>query len=453
MNYKKMISKVSCLGFALGLVAAGCASVEKAKLAHESPEDAIEEVASIERRLIGAQVDLKAPEPFFEGSEHLEEAREDFVEGDDADEILEEASYAKAYFLKAEKLSKDLSPQTNLLETREQVVSQRTVNSSDLMETFRDIDEDWRDTTDEFTDELSASDYSRLQRRYLDLETAFVQKRELSSVRVQLKQAEEMDMDDLAPTTYNRLSRELKAAENLISANVRNPENYRTSVNRAKSASNLMADVMKEFDSRGEDTSEEVVLALVAKNRKISTLNKSMNDLELEMINAEVDAMTMSGELNYKNRKLSDYQSRLDYQQAMNQVRKEFDDKDVAVFRQGDSLVIRMKNIKFDVGSSKIPSRAFGSLEKVKSIVEKFEAPQVVIQGHTDSTGPNKLNKSLSEQRAQAVAKFMSKDALDDTEVTPVGYGESRPIVSNNTEKGRSKNRRVDIVIKTKTSS
>ena len=439
------------MGFYLGmtLMGSGCASIEKADLMSQSPGEAINEVASMESQLIKNQVDLQAPNLFFEGAEHLDEAQEDFKDGDEASEVLEEASYAKAYFLKARAKSQKLRPQNTLLKARMDAVSQQHSQNQMLTEKLYELDEEWREASDNFSKELTASEFSRLQKSYIDLEIAFVQHRELSSARIQLEKAENKDMDDEAPTTYNRLKREIMAAENMISANVKAPASYLISVRRAKSASKLMADVMAEFDKRGSDTSENVILALVAKNRKITTLNKSMDELELEMINAEVDAMAIGGELKHKNEKLNNYQAELDYQNAMNTVKNQFNDDQVSVFRQGDALVIRMKNIKFNVGSSEIPQSALSSLDQVKSIVERFAAPSVIVQGHTDATGPNKLNKKLSEKRAQSVAKYLSGDSLPDTNFKSVGYGETKPIVSNNTKDGRAKNRRVDIVIKT----
>jgi outer membrane protein OmpA-like peptidoglycan-associated protein len=68
--------------------------------------------------------------------------------------------------------------------------------------------------------------------------------------------------------------------------------------------------------------------------------------------------------------------------------------------------------------------------------------------GHTDSTGSEQYNMKLSQQRAQAVAQFLTGRGVDSQRVLTWGRGESQPIATNDTEAGRAENRRVDVVIK-----
>jgi outer membrane protein OmpA-like peptidoglycan-associated protein len=74
----------------------------------------------------------------------------------------------------------------------------------------------------------------------------------------------------------------------------------------------------------------------------------------------------------------------------------------------------------------------------------------VVVQGHTDSTGSEQHNQSLSERRAQAVKNYLIGRGIDDGRMTAVGYGETLPVASNDTDWGRQQNRRVDVLLKAK---
>jgi outer membrane protein OmpA-like peptidoglycan-associated protein len=70
-----------------------------------------------------------------------------------------------------------------------------------------------------------------------------------------------------------------------------------------------------------------------------------------------------------------------------------------------------------------------------------------VIQGHTDNVGSNESNLKLSQERAESVRSYLLSKKLPANRVTSIGFGETRPIASNDTEEGKSQNRRVEFVI------
>jgi OOP family OmpA-OmpF porin len=72
----------------------------------------------------------------------------------------------------------------------------------------------------------------------------------------------------------------------------------------------------------------------------------------------------------------------------------------------------------------------------------------VVVSGHTDSVGGNQVNQALSQKRAETVASFLEKvGGFDKTRLTAIGYGESRPVATNETAAGRATNRRIEVLI------
>lgn len=126
-----------------------------------------------------------------------------------------------------------------------------------------------------------------------------------------------------------------------------------------------------------------------------------------------------------------------------------FEDSEAKVYRQGDRLVMSLKKINFAVNKSEIPNPSFILLKKVQSAIRVFNAPTVIVEGHTDSMGSSTLNKDLSVQRAEAVkAYLLSNNVIDPERITAVGYGSERPLASNKLSSGRAINRRIDIVIK-----
>ena len=109
------------------------------------------------------------------------------------------------------------------------------------------------------------------------------------------------------------------------------------------------------------------------------------------------------------------------------------------------------QNILFDVNSHTIKKSSYKQLDEIgkalKIIMSRHQDFLFVIEGHTDSIGNADYNKTLSKQRAQAVRGFLvSKYGLDKKRIRSVGYGETKPVESNDNKHGRSMNRRVEIV-------
>lgn len=118
----------------------------------------------------------------------------------------------------------------------------------------------------------------------------------------------------------------------------------------------------------------------------------------------------------------------------------------VNVIRQGDNLVLDMpSDVTFAVNSSAVDPRFRSTLSKVGSTLAQYEKTYVDVMGHTDSTGTDAYNQSLSERRAQAVAAILVGDGVNNARLATKGYGESQPKASNTDEAGRSANRRVEI--------
>jgi outer membrane protein OmpA-like peptidoglycan-associated protein len=103
--------------------------------------------------------------------------------------------------------------------------------------------------------------------------------------------------------------------------------------------------------------------------------------------------------------------------------------------------------ILFDVDKSAVRPEGRANLTDLARILNKYEDTDILIEGHTDSTGPEDYNMDLSIRRGQSVSSFMATQDVMPTRFTVVGYGETQPVADNETAEGRQANRRVEIAI------
>lgn len=133
---------------------------------------------------------------------------------------------------------------------------------------------------------------------------------------------------------------------------------------------------------------------------------------------------------------------------------KEINDKQVLLELAGRGLVITMTDdILFDSGKAKLKSDSHSALKKVASVLnEKLPDRNIGVEGHTDNVPIRhsgwRSNWELSTARATSVVHHLiDKCAMEPKRLSAIGYGEYRPIDTNETKTGRSRNRRVEIII------
>jgi outer membrane protein OmpA-like peptidoglycan-associated protein len=118
------------------------------------------------------------------------------------------------------------------------------------------------------------------------------------------------------------------------------------------------------------------------------------------------------------------------------------------VERIGEGIKITFPSgILFDVDKAVVKEETKTELAELSQILNKYPDTDILIEGHTDSTGSEEHNLTLSRQRAQSVANYLAVQKVDATRFTIMGYGEEQPVATNETEAGRQLNRRVDIGI------
>jgi len=104
--------------------------------------------------------------------------------------------------------------------------------------------------------------------------------------------------------------------------------------------------------------------------------------------------------------------------------------------------------INFDTGKSTVKPESKPIIDQIVQMLKSNPELKISVEGHTDSVGSPKSNKTLSDDRAKAVVKEIVAQGIEASRLSAVGHGQERPIADNQTEEGRAKNRRVELVKK-----
>jgi outer membrane protein OmpA-like peptidoglycan-associated protein len=103
-----------------------------------------------------------------------------------------------------------------------------------------------------------------------------------------------------------------------------------------------------------------------------------------------------------------------------------------------------LEGVNFDTGKATIRAESFPRLDRIVEYMTHKKNSRIEISGHTDNVGNPKANKVLSEKRAQACRNYLISKGIDKSRIEAVGYGDQRPMASNDTDEGRQKNRRIE---------
>lgn len=110
--------------------------------------------------------------------------------------------------------------------------------------------------------------------------------------------------------------------------------------------------------------------------------------------------------------------------------------------------ITRRLDIKFDTAKAFVQPQYYPQIEAVAQVLREYVQTSVTIEGHTDNVGKTDYNQKLSQQRADSVREVLiSQFSVDPSRVVAIGYGETRPVASNDTPMGKAENRRVEAVV------
>ncbi len=136
----------------------------------------------------------------------------------------------------------------------------------------------------------------------------------------------------------------------------------------------------------------------------------------------------------------------MDQQEA--KLRAELEGTGVSVTRIGDNITLNMPgNVTFATDSADLSPAFFEVLDSVGKVLAEFDQTVVEVAGHTDSTGTEAYNQSLSERRASTVSQYLKGRGVMQQRLITLGMGEMRPVADNRSADGRQLNRRVEITM------
>ena len=186
--------------------------------------------------------------------------------------------------------------------------------------------------------------------------------------------------------------------------------------------------------------------------QEVRRLKQELEDRDDQLTALNTQLQRMESRLGGVSEERVALQRRVDAQErvrsSVSALEATFTADEARVVRQGDDVVLSLLGIKFPPGRSTIDANSAALMRKVQQGLALFPDASISVEGHTDANGTDSTNLILSQDRADAVRQYLvSNFALNPEKVTSVGYGEARPVSTNETAAGRTRNRRIDLVI------
>ena len=447
------------------------------------------------------RAEFYAPTSYKKAMEYYNDAVEQYNDGKSLEDIREDVKNAELYFAKSLDASKKgeetFRSTTN---ARNDALTAGAVRSS--VKLYNQAEEKFIRATFKLEDgnESSAFEAAReAESLYRTAELEAIKANFLTPARDLLKLADDLDVKDNAPLTLNKSQRLVHQVEMLLRGNRYDTDSARDLARLARYEAAHAIYLHKLITSlkKQDKTYEEVMLESETQFQRVAgalgirarfdsgyggpvnemnaairrfdqrllkdadTLHQlasiiGQKDNEIDNLRQQVNAaQARLGSLTEAEKKLQEEGRRLEQrlilskeqENTIRRVSTMFGDDEASILRQADDVVIRVYGVSFPVGRSSIEAEYYPLLTKVQDAIKRFPGCSVRIEGHTDSQGPDDKNQSLSESRARAVAEYLMANMSVQLGVNSQGYGESRPIASNDTPEGRAKNRRIDVVI------
>jgi OOP family OmpA-OmpF porin len=214
-----------------------------------------------------------------------------------------------------------------------------------------------------------------------------------------------------------------------------------------------VADIVPDMQDGQDKLVGELTAHFEEEAKQLQALKQEKADNEVRLADLEEELRTLDERLGGATAERAALIQRIEaaarVKQQFQQVEKMFSAAEARVFREADTIILRLVGLSFDSGASQLKPDNFDLLAKVEKAIDVFPRSELTIEGHTDAHGGDDSNQVLSQQRADSVQQYMINAMRIPTyRLIAQGYGETRPVSSNETESGRAQNRRIDIVIK-----
>jgi outer membrane protein OmpA-like peptidoglycan-associated protein len=427
------------------------------------------------------QVNILAPTWFERADSSLKAAKEGLEKGGLLSEILENAATGRARLQKAEAIAKTArNTIPDAIKARDLA---RAAGATNLGRAYTVVEDRFLALTGAIEkDNLGyarrsqagvTEQFRRLELRYIKIQT-------IGEVRRLIKDARKKGLHKIAPQSYLAAEKKLTEADAFITENPYQKEKMHKLAAEAlflarrvhvvadqsfkvedmepeqitlwaerilhQTTQKLGAPDMRDrsFDDQIENILASISAQRADQNFMAENTKKQHEEIEkLQKQVANLEGQTIK-EQKEKERLLAEKR----FNEKLSSIQHYFKPQEAEVYKKQNQVIIRLKAMQFPVGQSVILPENYTLLSKVQSAIRSFGEPDVIIGGHTDSTGSENFNEHLSQQRADAVRQyFVANGTLPYEKIIAVGYGSMRPIASNATQSGRAMNRRIDIII------
>ncbi|MCW5906271.1 MAG: OmpA family protein [Chitinophagales bacterium] len=303
--------------------------------------------------------------------------------------------------------------------------------------------------------------------------TAMVMLLSLSSCLVSKKKFDEqVALADKMKTERDDCNDKLKQANTTIEDLNRQIANLGSEIQKLKDSNASLDEKLKKCNKLQDETNalcekvkqqlEQMTSASASEKDK---LLKQLAEKEKELMNKEAELNKLSAELSARDAKVRELESLIakkdsalqSLKKKMLDALKGFSDAgELTVYEKDGKIYVALSDkLLFATGSYAVEPRGKEALKKIAEVLNKQTDIMIMVEGHTDNkpyvsatTGPVNSNWDLSVMRASSVTKILvGENKVDAKRVTPAGRGEFFPVESNDTPEGRSKNRRIDIVL------
>jgi outer membrane protein OmpA-like peptidoglycan-associated protein len=444
----------------------------------ENPTEQIEQINRLDNDLKNArnnQIDVLSPQWFAKAEKSFNNAIKDHNRGAAPSDILKNIAQSRAELKRAEDFAKVAS--TSLSKVINERKLARASGATKMGKDYVKVEGQFLDlmrSVENNNLKSARKNEAKVINSFRQLELRAIKEQALGEVRNLLKQAKKENARKFAPDSYALATNKLEATDAFISKHPYEKEKMLEMANDALFEAWRCIRVTRQSKKVKTMRPEQITLwyekalyqtagALSAPDMRdepfkiqvenilssITALKKDRNSMQVEIDTLQKQTALLADRTRKEQAAKERLAAEKKFNELFGEVRNLFDANEAEVNKQGDQLLIRLGAIKFPVGKYVIMQENYGLLSKVQLAIRIFGEPDVVIEGHTDSTGSDELNQHLSEQRAYAVGQYLiANRTLPADRIEAVGFGAIRPLASNKTAQGRAVNRRIDVIIK-----
>jgi OOP family OmpA-OmpF porin len=440
------------------------------------------------------KADMYGPISFEKAMEYYSKADEEYKSGKNLEDIREKLQNAVSYFAKAVEACKlgEVTFSSTMAARNDASSAGAPKFTAETWEKSENLFKKAARTLEDGDVNGAKEQSLEAEKTYRLAELEAIKANYLNPARALLKKSDETRVREDAPRTLEKAQKLTTQAENLLTQNRYDTDEARQlaqearyeaahalylaqAIRQMRAQDKKMEDalldleaqiqkitsslgVVSRFDAGYDTPVSEAVNAIKSKDtglaRSADSLRRSTEALrasELEIDNLTQQIGSMKNRVGTLTENEMELQRKLNLKheqdQTIRQVYGMFAPEEGNVLRDGDNIILRLYGLTFPVGKSTIEQQYYNLLTKVQDAIRKFPHCKVTVEGHTDSQGPDDINQKLSEGRAKAVAEYLMANMNVEIPIAPYGFGETRPVASNDTPEGRAKNRRIDIVI------